>query len=538
MEHTHMSVILRPYQSDLKRDIYAAWQRGAQNVLAVSGTGSGKTVVVSDIVREFDGASVCIAHRNELVSQISIALARNGVRHRIIGQAGVIKNCVSLHMSEVGRNYVDRNAHCAVAGVNTLVRMPTDDPWFRQVGLWVTDEAHHLLKKNIWGNACAMFPNARGLGVTATPVRADGAGLGRHADGIIDEMVLAPSMRDIINMGYLTEYRVFAPPSDIDLSGVALSAGGDYSPDPLRKAVHKSHVVGDIVEHYLRVVPGKLGITFAVDVESATEIAAAFRQAGVPAEVVTAKTPDTVRYALMRRFAAGELKQIVNVDLLGEGVDVPAVECVSMGRPTQSYGLFVQQFGRALRLLDGKEYATILDHVGNTMRHGLPDAPRVWTLDRREKRSRSAPTDVMPVRTCIKCLGVYEIAEHGRVCPYCSAETPVADRGSIECVDGDLFELDADTLARMRGEADRPSAYHPDRIIQATNDKRHRERGEAQAVLRDAMAEWAGRISTATDEATVRRLHRKFYACFGLDVLSAQALNTADTNLLIERVKQ
>lgn len=531
-----MSVILRPYQTDLKRDVYAAWAAGARNVLAVSGTGSGKTVVLADIIREHDCASVAIAHRHELVSQISIALARYGVRHRIIGQPAVIRNCVGLHMSEVGRSHYDANARCAVAGVDTLIRMDGKDPWFAKVGLWVQDEAHHVTAENKWGDAASMFPNARGLGVTATPLRADGKGLGRHADGLMDQMVLAPSMREIINMGYLTDYRIYAPKSDIDLSGVGISAGGDFSPDPLRKAVHKSHIVGDVVEHYLRIAPGKLGVTFAVDVAGASEIASAFRAAGVPAEVVSAKTPDAVRYQIQRRFANGEVKQLVNVDLFGEGYDLPAIECVSMARPTQSYGLFVQQFGRALRLKDGKTHAIILDHVGNVMRHGLPDAPRTWSLDRRERRTKSQPTDIIPIRTCPKCTGVYEIAENGRKCPYCGEVSEPVGRGSPELVDGDLFELDPDTLARLRGEVDAGPKYHPDRLIQATLNKHAREKAEAQVMLRDAMAYWAGQRYTGTDEATVRKLQREFYLAHGVDVLSAQALGKSEAWDLMMKV--
>src|SRR5882762_8257373 len=142
-----------------------------------------------------------------------------------------------------------------------------------------------MLRDNKWGKVASMFPNARWLGVTATPNRADGRGLGRHADGLFDTMVHAPSMRELIRMGYLTDYRIFTIPSDVDLTDVPISAGGDFSPEPLRKAVHRSHIVGDVVQHYLRIARGKLGVTFAVDVESATQIAAAFNAAGVKAEV-------------------------------------------------------------------------------------------------------------------------------------------------------------------------------------------------------------------------------------------------------------
>lgn len=532
-----MTVTLRPYQTDLKRDIYAAWSSGARNVLAVAATGSGKTTVFSSVIRDHNGPSIAIAHRHELVGQISLALARNGIRHRIIGQPALIRDCVAAHIEHTGRSYYNAVGTCGVASVDTLVKMPTNTPWFNTVTLWVQDECHHLLSKTKWGTAASLFPNARGLGVTATPVRADGLGLGRHADGLMDTMVFAPSMRDLIDEGYLTDYRIFAPPSDLDLSSVGISAGGDYSPDPLRKAVRQSHIVGDVVQHYIRIAAGKLGVTFCTDVESASDVAAAFRQAGVPAETVSAKTPPAVRAAILRRFANGEIKQLTNCDLFSEGFDLPALEVVSMARPTQSFGLYSQQFGRALRIMDGKSHALIIDHVGNVMRHGLPDAAREWSLDRRERRSRGTPDDVIPVRVCPACTGVYERAEHGLTCPYCGVKVEPAGRSLPEQVDGDLYELDADTLAQMRGAIDAPPASHPDMLIQKSINARHRERGDAQADLRAAMAEWGGRRSAATDEETVRRLQREFFVTFGIDVLSAQALGRAEALALTERVR-
>jgi superfamily II DNA or RNA helicase len=331
-------------------------------------------------------------------------------------------------------------------------------------------------------------------------------------------------------MGFLTDYRIFAPPSDIDLSSVTTSAGGDYSPEPLRKAVHKSHIVGDVVQHYIKIANGKLGVTFAVDVASATEIAAAYRAAGVKAEVVSAQTPDMVRMGVLRRFANREVMQLVNVDLFGEGFDLPAIEVISMARPTQSFSLYAQQFGRALRLLAGKAHGIIIDHVGNVARHGLPDAHREWTLDRREKRSRSTVSDVMPIRVCPQCTGAYE-ADQGLTCPYCGHHAEPAGRSLPEQVDGDLYELTPEALARLRGEIDKPPSEHSNTLIQASLNARHREAAEAQRELRAAMSEWAAGMDD------LPRAWRRFYLTFGLDVLSAQALGRADAEVLTKRIK-
>ena len=547
---------LRPYQQDIRDDIESRWL-GVANVLAVLPTGAGKTVLFSSILADEPGASCAIAHRQELVSQISLALARNGVRHRIIGQDPVIRMIVRLHMEEVGANYVVPNAKCAVASVNTLTGKKFAEslkPWLPTVKLWVQDEAHHVLRDNQWGRAAAMFPNARGLGVTATPLRADGNGLGRHADGLFDTMVIGPSMRDLITMGFLTEYRIFAPPSTFQRDRVAVSqTTGDFNLDQMRKAVASSslvvhdekQIVGDIVQHYQRIAPGKLGVTFVPDIATAETVAEQFNAAGVPAMAVSSKTPDDERCKILRKFKSRELLQLVNCDLFGEGFDLPAIEVVSMGRPTESYGLYVQQFGRALRLLDGKDRAIIIDHVGNVMRHGLPDAPREWSLDRRERRS-SGKSDAQTIRACLnpECGAVYE--RFRDACPYCGTPVPPpAERSRPEFVDGDLFELDPAMLEQMRGAVARvdmtPEAYREQlgrqgvpQIGIMANVKRHIERQETIGTLREAMAVWAGyeRAAGLSD----REIFRKFYIEHGHDWMTAQTLKRDDALGLAERV--
>lgn len=570
---------LRPYQQSLKAGIFAQWHEGKRNVLAKSPTGSGKTVLFSDVVNTVDRAAAVIAHRSELVGQTSMALAREGVRHRIIGPDSLRRNCVTQHIEELGRSFFDAGARVGACGVDTLVNKDiSHDSWFRQVGLWVQDEAHHVLKGNKWGRAAEMFPNAYGLGVTATPSRADGKGLGRHADGLFDAMVEGPEMRELIAMGYMTDYKVFAPPSDVDYSSVTVTESGDLSPAKLSAAVHASDtIVGDVVRHYKTVCMEKLGrlglgVTFAVDVAAAQEIAAAYKAAGVPAEVVTAKTPDTLRTRILRSFKRREILQLVNVDLFGEGFDLPAIEVVSMVRKTESWPLFVQQFGRALRLMiekmladnwdaysvadrlgliarSSKPYALIIDHVGNVIRHGLPDAARKDSLDARLKRS-SGPSDAIPTRVCANtnvggtgevCAKTYE--RIFKCCPYCGfAPEPVA-RTAPEFVDGDLYELDEATLAAMRGKVVDVSSsvvYLPagiahDSMAAAGIRNRHADRQHAQIVLRELMALWGGwQSAKGYNESQQQRL---FWHTFGVDVLGAQALGRPDAEALGIKIK-
>lgn len=528
----------RDYQQRIIDECQGFWAAGGKNALAVMPTGAGKTFVFSRIAASARASVCAIAHRGELVVQISTALAREGLRHRVVGSKGVQQECRASHTDELGYSFVDPTAYVAVASVDTLIRM-SPEPWMADVRLWIQDEAHHVLKDNKWGSAAEMFPNARGLGVTATPLRADGKGLGRHADGLFDAMFVGPSMRDLITREYLTDYRIFAPPSDIDLTNVPVSASGDYSPPKLADARKRSHITGDVVQHYLRIARGKLGVTFDVDVEAATATAAAYRAAGVPAEVVTGETEGRVRRDILRRFRAREILQLVNVDLFGEGFDLPAIEVVSMARPTQSYALFAQQFGRALRPLEGKTHAIIIDHVGNVLRHGLPDAPRRWSLDRRERRSKATRDDVVPVRACLNpaCNGVYE-----RVllaCPYCGHAPLPAGRSTPEQVDGDLAELDPAVLAVLRGEVQRidadpvyPSSAGPE--VRGAIRKTHFERQQAQAALRELMAVWGGWQSHLG--RSDREAHRRFFHRFGTDVATACSLNKADAEELAKRI--
>ena len=526
-------IILYPFQENCKREVYQSWN-SHKNVMLVLPTGAGKTVVAADILREHHGPAIAIAHRQEIVSQISLALARNQLRHRIIGPAAVIRGCVARNLSDLNRNYVDQNSKLMVAGVDTLIRIQPA-PWMKQVGLVFQDENHHQLKKNKWGKAFAMFPNAKLLGVTATPIRADGQGLGLHADGFIQKMIVGPGMRSLINSGWLTDYRIFCPPSDIDLSGINLGVDGDYNYAKLSTAVHKSRITGDVVAQYKKIAGGKRGLTFAVDVKSAVEIAQAYRDAGVPAEVVSAKTPDGMRAALLRKLARGDVLQLVNVDLFGEGMDCPAVEVVSMARPTASYGLYCQQFGRALRILEGKEYAVIIDHVGNVGRHGLPDKPRTWSLDRRDRATKNNAPEI-PIRVCPQCLGAYEAIY--KACPYCGYEIVPKGRSTPEMVDGDLFELSPYALAALRANVDKPLLipYSATPAITGHLKKIWHEKNQAQSILREAMAVWAGTITQATDWESISLMQKIFYFKFGIDVLSAQALNATDAKELYERI--
>lgn len=557
---------LRPYQQELKNQIYNHWNdHQHSNVLAVLPTGAGKTVFFSSIIAEHAGATCAVAHRQELVSQISLALARNKVRHRIIGPTNVVKMIVRLHMEEVGHSYYDPNSRHAVAGVDTLVRRRDQlANWLPTVKLWVMDEAHHVLQENKWGKAVNMFPNARGMGVTATPSRADGHGLGSHADGIFDKMFVGPSMRDLINMGYLTDYKLYAPPSSFRRDAIkkVSQTTGDFVASEVSKAVNESslvahdekQIVGDVVRTYQKLLNGMLTVVFAPDVATATELEKQYNDAGIPAKCVHGAMPDAERINAVRKFKNREYLVLTSVAIFDEGFDCPAIEAVQDVSATESFGRFVQRAGRMLRLKDGKDFGRYVDHVGNIERHAvLVDHPegtkielchREWTLDRREKSG--GKSEKPAVRACAACSGTYE--RYLKACPYCGEPIPepaATQRSNVEWVDGDLYELDPDVLAQMRNEvvgAREDVNQYRDKMIGhglpphavKRNVKLHENRLDALVKLDHTLAQWAGyrRAEGLSDS----EIFRKFYLTYGVSWLEAQALKAADADKLRERI--
>jgi DNA repair protein RadD len=516
--------ILRDYQQKLKAELNDRWRAGETNVLCVLPTGGGKTVVIADVARDEPRPSRIIAHRQELVGQISMSMARAGLQHNIIAPQNVIRFVVERHVEQLGRSFFHSGAPAAVAGVDTLLKR--QDPQAAQVQLWQTDEAHHLLRANKWGKVCDFYPRARGAGWTATPCRADGRKLTRSSgEGVFDGLVVGPSMRELIDRGHLSRYDVIGPRASIDRSTLEVSKStGDFLVPGMRDQAHRSTIVGDVVHTYLRFTPGQLGITFAVDQGMAEEHAEAFRHFGVPAQVITYKTDPKMRVQWMREFEQGLLKQLVSVDIFGEGTDVPGLRVVSMARPTESFPYYVQMFGRPLRTAPGKTHGTIIDHVGN-LKHGLPDGIETWSIEGdpvRRNGSRSTP-----VRTCENpdCFRAFE--SYSLTCPWCGWRPTPAPARRPEMVEGDLTVYGPELLEELRKAAALAMAGPPDRKPQSGRDvvidRNMVARQAAQQDLRDAMAWWAGvrRDVHGDDDSTS---YRRFYHTFGIDAYSAITL--------------
>lgn len=495
------------------------------------------SVLVSDII--LDGwqagkmPQAVVAHRNELVTQMSCHIARRGIPHHIVGSDTTVSQANQKHREEFGQSFISPNAPIAVVGVDTLMaRAPHLEKWAKQIHRWVIDESHHItgndrIEPNKWGKAVKMFSNAYGLGVTATPVRADGQGLGRQYDGVMDDMVTGPSMRWLIENNYLCDYEIVCPSSDMQVSESDVSADGDWSSKTLRKAAKKSHIIGDVVQNYAKYAFGRRAIVFATDVETAGEIAQGFQKWGVRAEALSAKSLTSWRDQCLRKFFTGEIQVIVNVDLFDEGFDCGPCDVVIMARPTASLGKYLQMVGRALRYQPGK-VALIIDHVSNVIRHMLPDKPRVWTLARRDKRGKQEiDPEMIGLQVCRQCTKPYDKFKF--VCPYCGFEKPLPEprSRSIEMVEGDLILLDRATLEKMRARMTLESAADVGKRVAAAAGpiagkgaaNRQMEKIAAHADLSEAIAQWAGiqRAQGLSD----REISRKFYHTMGADVVSA-----------------
>jgi DNA repair protein RadD len=561
----------RWYQAEGRCGIQAKWDDGHRIVMYIAPTGAGKTYLFTNIGRRNRGTTLYAAHRSELVSQMSLALNFWGVEHSIIAPRDVIKWIVALHYKYHGQSSYRPYSNHYVTSIQTLHKQRMKwAPLLATVTMFVLDEGHHVLRDNIYGQVVAMMPNARGLLASATCIRADGRGLGRHADGVIDAVVVGPSMRTVIDDGYLVDYLVKSVPSDLRRENIPITAKGDYSTPRLTMAARESHIVGDIVEHYMEFARGLLGVTFVTDAQTGMDVAAKFNKAEVPAEFISHKTPGPKRYAMMEAYMAGELRQLVNIDLFGEGFDCPQMECCFFGRPSLSYPLIVQQFGRPLRVswpddlspfdmetaagrkaaiaVSKKPYAKLFDHVGNYLdsAHGLPDKRNIWTLDSRDRKQKVDP-DAIPVRVCGQplCQAVFERILP--LCPYCGwkPELSTGGRRGPDEVDGKLCDLDPDTQRRLEIEAERavqnPEAYRRELIAKRCpsvalerNIRRHRQRIAYQEALRPALAMYSKQcraLGMPDNEA-----QQRFYYKFGIDMLSAQSLPLRETKTLLERV--
>lgn len=403
-------IALRDYQDAAITRANRALDRGARAVLLVMPTGAGKTVCFSHVAARAAARGqrvLLLAHRRELILQISKALGLWGLRHGLI-------------MPEED----EKGYPVQVASIATLARRLY--PGKYRFDLIVIDEAHHAVEGTGLGKILEAFPEARALGVTATPCRLDGRGLGREASGYFDALVEGPSVLELIEAGYLARPVVYAPPAGraFDLSGIKMTAG-DYDQGELARAMDRAPLTGDAVAHYRRHCDRAPAVAFCVTVSHATHVARQFQDAGYQAAVLDGETPDDTRDRIIRDLGRGRLHVLASCNVVSEGTDVPNLQAAILLRPTASYALAMQQMGRAMRAHPGKTHATILDHAGNTRRHGLPTEPSLWTLENGPRRRDSGAP---PARDCPEPVHPSDFAR-------APSEPPQVCTGDLEAVD-------------------------------------------------------------------------------------------------------
>ena len=415
---------LRPYQEQILNETRQHMRNGFKTVAICSPTGSGKTMLTATMLQNVQKAgmpSLFLCHRRELIKQTHIAFNEMNISHGIIGGG--------FHYS--GRQLV------TIASIQTMKNYIKK---IKKPYLIVWDEFHHLGAKT-WGKIYDEFPEAYHVGLSATPERLDGTGLSRF----FQKMVFGPTVQELIDLGYLSPYKIFAP-ANLDLSGVHKRMG-DFISSELANKIDKPTITGDMIKEYQKYANGKRAIFRGVSVEHSKHVAEQFNLSGISAQHVDGKTPPNIRDSAIDSFRKGNTLVLCNVDLFEEGVDIPAVECVIDGRPTVSITKALQFWGRALRPLPGKEYAVIIDHASNSLRHGLPCDIREWSLEGRIKKTKEEEDNGPKIKLCPKCVGANQ--SWRKECQYCKSAFVVQSR-EVDHKDGELTEIDVHAIRKNK----------------------------------------------------------------------------------------
>lgn len=400
---------LRPYQKDLVNKIRQAICEGCHRVCVVLGCGGGKSVIIATIAKaatDKGNRVLFLVHRKELVNQIKRTMDRQGVDPFL----------------------------CSVSMVQTVSRMKTlartTPP-----SLIIVDEAHHALAAG-YLRIFDYFPQATVVGFTATPQRMGTGGLGK----VFQQLVESVSTKWLIQNHYLAPYHLYSV-SLTDVKGIRTSHG-DYDQKEIAKLMDKGTIFGGTVASWLQQAKGKKTIVYCASIKTSRATAEAFQSHGIPAAHLDGETPKAERDRIVQEFREGKILVLCNVDLFGEGFDVPDCEAVQLLRPTKSLTLFIQQAMRPMRInpADPNKEAIILDHVGNYTRHGFPDDDHDWSLAEKKKKKKAETT----TRQCPICYHVFIPAPGlGQIkCPFCGHlfEDERAPRAEQEELDGVTLE--------------------------------------------------------------------------------------------------
>ena len=425
-------ITLRGYQEEALEGLRREMRAGHKRIILQALTGLGKTIMASAMIA---GAlkrrmvTLFVAHRRELITQASDKLSAFGIRHGIIMPG---EDPGNLELVYVG----------TVQSFTARMRRKVFEPG--DVQLIVFDEAHRSSAASYQAMLDA-FPQARVIGLTATPTRGDEKGLGDTYTAMVQTM----TYEEAFERGYLVRPKYYAPFTP-DLENVRTRAG-DYVEADLEAEMNKPALTGDIVSHYARharLPDGSLrqGVVFAVNVRHSMALAQAFNAAGIPAAHLDGETKTAERDVVTAAYRRKEYTVMVNVGLFGEGWDVPECSAVVLACPTKSVIKHLQTAGRGLRPHpeSGKDSCLILDHAGNVLRLGMVEEYKDWTLEKGSEYSpnqrKKEKKDLKEI-TCDSCGHLFYSA---KVCPSCGHEHEVErSPKAVEVAEGDLVELGA-----------------------------------------------------------------------------------------------
>ena len=360
---------LRPYQKDNKEKIYDIWKE-KRSVMLQMPTGTGKTRLFSSIIKDIESYSsahgleltcLVMVHRMELIDQIVKTLMNSyGL------EAGIIQAGFRQHPELA----------LQVASVQTLSRRLEN--WTeKKFDFIIVDEAHHV-PADSYMKIINAFPDAKLLGVTATPYRLSGEGF----TDIFEELIVSPSVKEFIDMGVLSKYDYYSvrPNSEIqrELDQIKKFQSGDYTDADMTRICDNDHIRAQVVETYLKYAKGKKGIIYTINKEHNYNLCQDFREHGIRTVAIDSSTPSEIRTGYINDFKNGKIDVICNVNIFSEGFDCPDIEFIQLARPTQSLSMFLQQVGRGLRISEGKEKCLFLDNVGLYNRFGFPSTKSKW----------------------------------------------------------------------------------------------------------------------------------------------------------------
>ncbi len=395
---------------------------------------------IADSSAKKGGLIHILAHRSELVTQASLSLAKLGVYHDLICTPAKRHQVKVAHVRELNKCFIKSDTHVLVGSIQTAIRRKES---LKDPTLIILDEAHHAIAGQ-WREYIDYYKNARVLGVTATPIRTDGKGLGQ----VFNSMVLGPLHEYLIKIGALVPSEIYFPVHGINLSGLKKDKNGEYLASELNNRLksEKPTICGDAVEWYRKIADGKKAVVFCASVAGAKEAAEAFCRAGYIFKSLDGSMEDYDRIQVVNELASGKIHGITSCDIVSEGFDCPSLDVAILLRPTASESLYLQQVGRVLRPSPGKKVGIIIDHVGNVENFGAPEMEREWTLEGgNKKRVSNKDPEIKLMKTCEIC---FRMSLPSPSCPYCGHVFKIKTR-EIKIVEGELVKMTPEMLAEL-----------------------------------------------------------------------------------------